>query len=529
MTVPNFNEFYLPVLKFYKDKNPHSADDTLEYIKKYFDLGEEDLSETIGIHNRPKYKYNTLYAIAHLKKAGLLENHEYSTYIITDAGLNFIKSNPKNIDRKILRKFSEKISINIENFGTINKSNININRINVIGGQNATGKSTASKLLYCFLKYCSSNRQEFAYENLNHSISSFFMYIRRRSYLDKNERNIYYKFIKQYTHRNSTVYDKIDAYKNIRDAIYDMDSSELVSRIDLDEIQDDINEIDEYIRLVEEDGLDLYNLIMNNLLISEFSNKMKGFVEFKGYYHGNNFKFSSYFQDKYTFEKSGDLFINDVFYIDSFSCLDINQHNGLTNTNHVELLLRAINPYSDESKDFFDPLKSKNIENLLKCINSLINGKFRYDDGELIYHDKYGVSCSMNSTASGIKQIGIIQLLLSYRKLKENSFLIIDEPEVNLHPEWQIVFAKILVILAKKLNIYIYINTHSPMFIEAMSIYSEKYDLKNESNFYLTEEHKTGGFYFKKIDNDDMGAVYENLSRPYDDLDEIKEEILFKE
>lgn len=36
-------------------------------------------------------------------------------------------------------------------------------------------------------------------------------------------------------------------------------------------------------------------------------------------------------------------------------------------------------------------------------------------------------------------------------------------------------------------------------------------------------------FTFEKIDPKDMGAVYENLSRPYDDLDKLKSEILFKE
>ena len=78
----------------------------------------------------------------------------------------------------------------------------------------------------------------------------------------------------------------------------------------------------------------------------------------------------------------------------------------------------------------------------------------------------------MKNTASGIKEIGIIQILLNHRKLKDNSFLIIDEPEVNLHPDWQVKFAEIIVFLAKRLNIHIYINSHSPMFIEAISIFS---------------------------------------------------------
>ena len=208
--------------------------------------------------------------------------------------------------------------------------------------------------------------------------------------------------------------------------------------------------------------------------------------------------------------------------------LDINQGNGLTNTHHVQSLLKNIQRKDNNSSKLFDDIINTNIIKLEENINKLINGEFQYDKGELKYSDDYGIACHMSNTASGIKQIGIIQLLLGNRKLKENSFLIIDEPEVNLHPEWQVKLAEILVVLAKNLNIYIYINTHSPMFIEAMSLYSQYYDLLEDTNIYLTEKHRTGGFTFKKIDSNDMGAVYENLSRPYDDLDEIKAKLLFK-
>ena len=391
MTVPNYKEFYLPVLNFYKDKNPHSIDETLKFIENYFDFDEEDLLECSS-NNHPKIEMYTKRAISYLCKMEVLEENGPNSFIISEEGLDFIQTNPKIINRKILKEFFEKINLNIENFGTISKSNIYISKINVIGGQNATGKSTASKLLYCFLKCSSSNHQEFAYQNLNASIDHLFFFIRRKMIIDKKDKNDInrkiYRVITRYMHQgNYSIYDKIDAYKIIKNELYGMDSSENNFIINLEPIREDIDEIDKYIRLIEEDGIDLYNLIMNNLLISEFSNKMKGFVEFKGRYQGNKFKFSSYFQDKYKFEKSGDLLINDVFYIDSFSCLDINQSNGLTNTNHVELLLKAVNQDSDESKDFFDPLKSDNIESILKCINSLIKGKFRYDDGELIYHE----------------------------------------------------------------------------------------------------------------------------------------------
>ena len=91
----------------------------------------------------------------------------------------------------------------------------------------------------------------------------------------------------------------------------------------------------------------------------------------------------------------------------------------------------------------------------------ITGGRFVKDDKNIIFiaSEKEFL---MKNTSSGIKQLGIIQMLLNNRKLSENSFLIMDEPEVNLHPEWQVKFAEIIILLAKELNITIYINTHSP-------------------------------------------------------------------
>ncbi|MDO5811331.1 MAG: hypothetical protein Q4Q37_09560 [Methanobrevibacter sp.] len=67
------------------------------------------------------------------------------------------------------------------------------------------------------------------------------------------------------------------------------------------------------------------------------------------------------------------------------------------------------------------------------------------------------------------------------------------------------------------------------MFIEAISLYSQYYDLKNDTSVYLTQKQNNDKYNFRKIDADDMGAVYENLTSPYDELDKLKAKILFKE
>lgn len=52
------------------------------------------------------------------------------------------------------------IKLKIDNFSPIKNADMDIGKINVIGGLNSTGKSTTSKLLYCFLRAVSSNKEQ---------------------------------------------------------------------------------------------------------------------------------------------------------------------------------------------------------------------------------------------------------------------------------------------------------------------------------------------------------------------------------
>lgn len=129
----------------------------------------------------------------------------------------------------------------------------------------------------------------------------------------------------------------------------------------------------------------------------------------------------------------------------------------------------------------------------------------------------------MENTASGLKQLATIQLLLDNNELTKNSFLILDEPEINLHLGFQVEFAEILVLAARDLNITLYINTHSPFFAEAIEAYSRYYNLIDDTNFYLTE--KVDGidkYNYNLLDNDEIIGVYDNLGNPFDIIHKIK-------
>ena len=70
--------------------------------------------------------------------------------------------------------------------------------------------------------------------------------------------------------------------------------------------------------------------------------------------------------------------------------------------------------------------------------------------------------------------------------LNERSLLIIDEPEIHLHPKWQVEYARLIVALVKN-DIPVLLTSHSPEIIQALSTFSEQYGIKERTAFYLTE------------------------------------------
>lgn len=306
----------------------------------------------------------------------------------------------------------------INNVGSINHADMDIGRINVIGGKNCTGKSTTSNLLYCFLRAISS-------EN------------------------------------DSTI-------KELLESEFDITGPQ---------------ENKDYAYIYCED---------------EFSYT----IDFKNY----------------KFDKEGELDISKVFYFDSFSLFD-NKSGGTYFLEHVKSLEAAL--------EITEDINDEELE-VEKLIKEILGGEIKKENGELFFVRENGFKSHMKNTSSGVKQVAIIQTLLNNKELEPNSFLIMDEPEVNLHPEWQIKFAKILVLLVKELDLSIYIASHSPFFIEAIELYSQYYGLLDESFFYLTQKAEGYQYDIVSVDSNNLEAIYRNLGQPYDILDKIKMDLMFK-
>ncbi len=174
--------------------------------------------------------------------------------------------------------------------------------------------------------------------------------------------------------------------------------------------------------------------------------------------------------------------------------------------------------------DLYDKLVSENPFRLSKIQNEInqnimeiIKGEFIIEKDKVYYvktviNSQKILKVEMLNTAMGIKSFGILQLLNKNRFLHKKYILIFDEPEVHLHPIWQLAFAKLLVTLVKK-DIKILVNSHSPYMIEALKRYSELEKIEDKTNFYLAEDG-----YIKQIKNSNsqtLASIFEKLSEPF--------------
>jgi len=157
-------------------------------------------------------------------------------------------------------------------------------------------------------------------------------------------------------------------------------------------------------------------------------------------------------------------------------------------------------------------------------ITNIIDGSLFYNEqrGDFFYHkDSIDKELGMNSTATGIKMFGFLQVLLLNGTIQEGTVLVLDEPEVHLHPKWQLKYAELIIELVKH-GVKVLVTSHSPYMIEALEHYAEKAEVP--ADFYLAED----GVISKVNDNNSatLSRVFEKLSAPFDIFDKMDSEKL---
>ncbi|WP_270380955.1 AAA family ATPase [Mitsuokella multacida] len=179
-----------------------------------------------------------------------------------------------------------------------------------------------------------------------------------------------------------------------------------------------------------------------------------------------------------------------------------------------------------QNKRDFDPLtqqmRNDQTEQITEILRQVIDGELVDSlDGPAFRQKGLLDDLSLRNLSTGLKAFAIIKRLLEYHNLNEKDVLILDEPEIHLHPEWQLIYAELIVLLQKTFNLTILLTTHSPYFLEAIEVFSEKHGLKEKTKYYLA--HMQDDYAIFDDVTDDTARIYDLLAEPFDKLDAIKQ------
>lgn len=152
---------------------------------------------------------------------------------------------------------------------------------------------------------------------------------------------------------------------------------------------------------------------------------------------------------------------------------------------------------------------------------------------EYWYHREDGQRFPMKNCATGLKSVGLLQMLMNKGALTETTAVFLDEPEAYLHPEWIVEYARMLVLINKTLGTRFFIATHNPDMTSAIRYISEKEGTLDSVNFYIAEESPTSKYQYRyreaKEDNKSIEPLFKSFARGLDKIDEYSDNELWIE
>lgn len=434
------------------------------------------------------------------------------------------------------------MNLKIKDFGVIKNADIKVDGITVITGNNNTGKSTIGKVFFSYFN--SFHDMEIKIDNVlkKKRYADYMEYLTNvlldipelkdisRQFIRISIRKLSNKFV---WNKESVEGDEIEKIIQEVGNRYNVQSQDikiiqkLMVRASEEKLFDKYNaDIDES-EIEKEIVTRYFNLIFDGQ-INSLSEQKDANISIN--IQGKNL--SLVFIDNQCQSIVGNLTIlHQAFYLDDpFIADELNdrlRNLSLYDENQLlsirEHLLLNLSDLQENSLDkvadaviFKDKLGE--IDTLL---NNVVEGEFIIDnDGLKLNQVKYMRPIKVSNLSTGLKSFVIIKRLLELGNLRNKDVLILDEPEIHLHPEWQIIYAKLIVLLQQKFDLSIIVTTHSVEFLDAIDYYSKYYKINDKCNYYMSVE-KDGGFEFQHVEGD-LDKIYEKMIRPGLILDKLK-------
>ncbi|UOO89192.1 ATP-binding protein [Vitreoscilla massiliensis] len=463
------------------------------------------------------------------------------------------------------------LDINIQNFGKVTDASIKLRQFTVISGPNSSGKSFITKALYSIFHEIND---EITLKFLNELLNKI------QSGIDEVEAsipNISAGEIGILGEANKTVYEIYNEIIHNVESVPLSQEEQLISQITpyvlklvsygnelLDVItpkprkyKASINSIDSLRK--DLDTLEKFTEDRRKFFVTELARKIKyalienfqvtsldKLINYETNSEESIFILNS--ENSFKILKSGSISysfenkdieelqrINKIIYLESPIYwklklpltkirLDRLRFNRFARRSLVETLLIGVPEYFYDLNDLLQQqFVEDNNDNYFEFVNKIqetVGGKISISTkGEMLFQQNGSkTKIELNATASGIVNLGLIGLLIEKGILSPDSMIFIDEPEVNLHPNWQHLMMEILFDLSK-FGVQVVIATHSiDMIYKLETIVHNNENLLNSEHFginHINENGITEGDLdilesIQRIKND-LGGAYADL------------------
>ena len=401
------------------------------------------------------------------------------------------------------------MKLSIKNVGRLKEADVEINGITVIAGENNTGKSTVSKALFSLF-------------------NGFYNFDNKMVELKSRDiRSIFLRFMQNLNRENAnTLIDISD--KIVKDTSYKFDRNKLIQLI-----QEKKNLISiEYLEEVSEKIFNILNIkdeeylenTISYILNNEFDNQINtiwsddlGEIALKIKENELKLKIKNNkvikIENKINL-RSEVIYIDDPFIIDNLNEYKRRDINYLEN--HKESLETKL--FREKNKKTFSEkiIAKNNLQQITEKLKEVINGKIKFNQGKWIYEFENNNELNLKNLSAGLKSFAILKRLVENGNLEEKGIVILDEPEIHLHPEWQMKFAELIVLLQKEFGMHILLTTHSPYFLKAIQVYSKKYEISDKCKYYMSELDGEQAILVDKTNN--LEDIFYQLTIPFENL-----------
>lgn len=409
------------------------------------------------------------------------------------------------------------MKIILNNIARVQHAEVEIEGISVISGYNGTGKSTVCKALYATSQ---------AFGRLNKSV----LQSRKNSIknsIDEWESKSHADSMPFWEECSDNFFDQLEQMKLSIEDLTDEDLPKLLQAVGIGSEEDGYDDlISELDRIRKRPFKDDANFVIERAFTQCFSGQLNTLgqdtqaeIQFE---YGKSVARAVFQNNKLTESTAAQILMNKPVYIETGSSLDMVLNNQFRRrTSNAKIPFSALyKPVTGEmTLEKYNEL-DKVREICSRIMNEVTHGELvsSTTNREVTYHEEDlqdPILCP--NIASGLKNILTIQKLLDNGYLNSSSLLLIDEPEVNLHPEWQVKFAEILVLLYKELGIRIILNTHSPYFMRAVETKMAEQEIAGMGRYYFMQEVSPRRFVAEDVTGK-TETVYQTMYKPLEGL-----------